>query len=430
MKIHSSKSGFALITTIVIALFLGIIMSAAFLRANMQLQDNDMRLKSQQAFYAAEIGIQQTVAELRRNPLWRPGNGITPTVNDIVINGSDSKVRGYYSVNVVDATNKYQGMFDSVWVKSTGADDKNKIKRSIKTRIIIEDPAAYFIATAGDLRLGSGANLANAKVLAKDVYFEVDENLPNTSEEEKKLKNIEVEQVFYLHDVINEDNPAVTISPKDGAPKTFQVSSVSLPGVDLDRYKKIAKMPDSKFIEGNYSYNGNIGISTKEVGTFNSIVYATGNIYISGKIKDSMLFVAEGNIYITGNIEQMNDSLNDNEKPQLGLMAKKDVIIADSAPSNLNIEAYIIADGAGTSNGIFTAEGGKRTKGTLNFKGAMALRGEDVRTAVNLNVYQQRVYRYNEALTNNRKIPFIPYISDIVYWEEVSPNFVLNPAEP
>ena len=71
MQIKKSNSAFVLILSVTLVLFLGILLSAALLRTQMQLQESDQRLDSQRAFYAAETGIERSLFEIRQNPQWR-----------------------------------------------------------------------------------------------------------------------------------------------------------------------------------------------------------------------------------------------------------------------------------------------------------------------------------------------------------------------
>ena len=131
-----------------------------------------------------------------------------------------------------------------------------------------------------------------------------------------------------------------------------------------------------------------------------------------------MVFVATGNIYIDGNV---NSGGSAEHPPQIGLLAARDVIIPASAPSNLNLEAFVLADG-----GSFTAER-TVTKNNLNFKGAMAVRGKSTGLAIDLNAYQTRNYDYNNNFTSS-SIPFLPSIANVVRWQEVSPYDTFPPA--
>lgn len=413
MKSIRNNQGLALVASITLTVFLGLLLGSAMLRTQLQLEEADTRLAAQQAFYAAETGVENAIYEIRRNPQWRPGEN-APAVTDKVLRVDDSETAtpvGLYSIEVVDADN-FKG-FESVWVKSTGKDTTGKIARSIRARLIVEDPTAFFVSTAGDLRIGSGSSFDN-NILGKDIFFDVDESILAP---EKKQITINGD-IFFLGQVFGIPHPSVHIN--GGIAKS---PTVTFAGVDLERYRGIAQHGGGRYESGDFIYNGDIDLAN--LATANGLVFAEGDVHISGVIKDSLLIVAGGNIYVEDDLVPALPPGGGSEEtaPQLGLLAKKDVIIPEGAPDEISIEAFIMADGdTGSQGGIFTAAGQKFNKSTINFHGAIAVRGQDARTAADLNVYQTRNYSYNTQLRENRKIPFLPFVAIIVRWEETNPG--------
>lgn len=57
----------------------------------------------------------------------------------------------------------------------------------------------------------------------------------------------------------------------------------------------------------------------------------------------------------------------------------------------------------------------------LNFNGAIAARGDNTQSAVNLNAFKVRNYQHNAQLNSNRQIPYLPFIVNIVSWHEEIP---------
>jgi len=153
-----------------------------------------------------------------------------------------------------------------------------------------------------------------------------------------------------------------------------------------------------------------------------------GDIRVSGRYEHSVLLVATGNIYITGDVRAKEGDVTQTPV-QLGLFAKRDVIIPENVETqqgNLTVEAFIMADGEGQSTGILKAEGTPFSQGTFNFAGAISVRGEE-RTAVNLNVFSQRVYSYNPQLTAGL-LPFGSFIANIIQWKEAGPTDPFPPS--
>ncbi len=413
---RQNRIGFSLLSSVVLVLFLSIVASAAFMRTQIQLGYNNQRLLSQQAFNAAEAGVQRAIYELRRNSKWRSGMEGQPDFIDVPLSYGDNPpvVLGYYTIEAKSAAQDYNS-FPSVWVKATGKDSSQKIVRSILARIIVDSPTKFFLSSSGDIRIGSGSTF-DSDLLGKDIYFDVNDSLTGDQ------KNININgKIFYLSKIYGDDNPAVKMGSKSGK---IHFPSITFTGIDLDRYRTIAKQSDGRYINGNFTYNDNIGL--EELSALNGVVFVEGDLTIAGNIKDSMLFVASGNIYINKSILS-SDSTNSS---QLGLLAKKNVFITENAPSDIEINAFIMADGGEVPSdeeyhgGIFQALGDKFSKGKLTFNGAMALRASYERTAADLNVYQTRDYKYNTQLRDNPQIPLLPSFANIVHWQEI------NPSEP
>jgi hypothetical protein len=401
------QRGFVLAASVLLMLFISIMLGAALFRAQVQLDSADQRIAAQRAFYAAEAGIQRALFELRQETNWRPGQDGNPLLENVplqVANSDPAVTVGTYSVDVGDAPPF--SLFKSVWVKSTGVDTEGLIRRSVVARIMIDNPASFFIATSGDLHVGSGSRF-DEDILGGNVFFDVNDAIVDPAEREISIDG----NVLYLDEIKGNSNPSVKIS---GQTKKFPM--VTFAGVDLERYQAVAQK-GGKYVEGDFTYNGNI--SLKDLEAPNGIVFAKGDIHISGEIRDSMLFVAGGNIIIENNITSSPPS-ESQAAPQIALLAKKDAIIPANAPNDITVNAFIMADGGeGSQGGIFTAMGAKGSKGSINFHGTMALRGQGARTAADLNVYRDRNYSYNPL---NRNLPLLPAIANIVYWKEINPN--------
>ncbi|MCB9771854.1 MAG: type II secretion system protein [Candidatus Omnitrophica bacterium] len=415
-KIHS-KRGQILLFSLVVMVFLSTLLGAAMLRSDVQVKEIINRKRLQEAFYAAETGIDTAIYNLRQNSAWKPGqNGVAAIVDqpfNITVAGSTTTI-GYYSITVIDAA-QFNG-WDSRWITAQGKDREGIITRTIKARVIVESPTRFLISTLGPLHMTSGSQL-NADILAKDVYFDVNASLPSPQNEINVNGN-----VLYINSKTGETNPAVIF----GSGKTITKSpSITFAGVDLNRYEQLSQ--DLQTQNLGYHSTGDLTVNLDNLSAFNQnpgssfepkIIYAKGNIYLSGEYDNSVLIVAGGNVYVNGSIIA-NSSVQ--PVPQLGIFAKGDVIIPEStmATGDLNIEGFILADG-GTpgSKGAFLAEGAKYSKATLNFKGSISVRGTGT-NAVDLNVFKNRNYDFNSALSNNRTIPFIPFIVNTVLWQEI-----------
>lgn len=397
-----NKRGFILPASIFLVLFLTIILSLSFFRSNIELGLADRRRASALAFYAAETGIERSIFMLRQSGTWREGF-IEQALHWPEPNG---ELVATYSVQVEDGP-LFQNS-PTVWLRSEGYDFEHVTPRVIFARVLVEDPARFFMSTLGDLTIGSGANISG-NILGRDIIFEVNHSL---SEEERRI-TLE-KDVDYLRNFIlkGEDRDYVSI-----AGEINLVNPIIFVGVDLNYYTGLAQQA-GRYIDGDFTYpaTGDNTINRENLETTNGLVVATGDIHISGRLAESVLFVAGGNIYIDSDITCENAA-------QIGLFSSRDIIIPEDAPNNLTFEhALLIAEGN------LVAEGERGSKAELIFNGAAAIRGrEGERTVVDLNVYNTRNYEYNEELLTNRTIPFVPFIAALLHWQEHSPADVFPP---
>lgn len=425
-KIRHSQSGYILLSAVFIALFLALLMSAAFLKTGSQLRVTHQRQNVQQAFYAAEAGIDRAIYELRRNPDWQPGvNGNPPVIDERLnaVTSDDSTVIGFYSLEVLDG-GFLTNLGESRWVRSVGRDTLSDLPRVIMARILIDDPSRFLLSTPGALRFKSGSQI-DADILGKDLYFDVNVTLP----EDERMITVNGD-VLYINE-INPNNPAADPYINiNGAVERYP--SITFPGVDISRYSSLAASHSP--LEG-YSVDGDLNVDLENLSQLNNdpafnpmIIYATGDIHISGEFGRSVLIVAGGNIFIEGDIiPDQNAGLS--VTPNIGLFAKQDVVIADGvipAGGDLELEAFVIADGGGSSKGEFRAESSVGL-GIFDFKGAISVRGEGGnKTGIDLSIFSVRNYSHNPNLS----VPFSPFIANIISWQETDLNAPFPPAIP
>ncbi len=412
-----NKNGAILLLSLIMTVFLTLLLGAAMLRSNVQVREVTNRRQLQQAFYAAETGIDVAVFNLRENAAWRPGQGGIPAIInepfDVPIAGVRQTI-GFYSIDVQTAP-IFNG-WNSCLITAEGQDSQHIITRRIQARVIVESPTRFLISTLGPLHFASGAVL-DADTLARDVFFDINPAL-TAPQNEIHLNG----DVFYINSATNATNAAVIF---DSGKNIVRSAAITFAGVDTNRYQTLAQ--NFQISNTGLHYIGNLPVDLNNLSSLNPnpgkpfnprIIYATGDINISGQYSDSILIVAAKNIYIDGDVVA---DTSVSTTPQIGLFAKGDVIIpTTTAPTGtLNIEAFVLADGGiPGSQGTFVAQGPKFSKGQLNFTGSISARGTGP-TAVDLNAFNTRVYNFNPDLNNNRTIPFTPFIVNIVEWQEI-----------
>lgn len=396
------RKSYILIFSIFLVLFFGIILSIAFLRSTIQLRSTQTKERSLSAFYAAEVAVERAIDELRKDKDWKTGFG---DKNDpAVVKYGAEEVVGYYWIDRNDDIKdggRFRDWSNTVWIRAWGQDKDRKTIRVIFARIAVQSLAEYFLSTPYKLNILGGRTI-KGDVLARDVEFRPGNSTVNING-----------KVFYINDVINEDDPKVNVNCDDES-CIVKIPSITFVSVDLDWYKKLAE-DKGKYVNEDFSISGEISRSSLEAE--NGLIYIDGDVTIDDvTVKEPLHIVASGDIHIKGNIKKDGDSA------QLGLSAGGDVIIDEDAPDILTIEAFIRANG-----GIFKAEGGSYSKEKLTINGAINVRGREDRTsAVNLSVYKNCNYSYDDSL-KNLNIPFVNYVANVVQWEEKDPNDTFPP---
>lgn len=405
------KRGFILFASLFLVLFLGIFLGMAFLRSSVQLEAMDVRRASLYAFYAAEAGIDNTIFFLRGNLGW---TGVLYNNQSLIWQegSTQQETVGFYNTEVRQDLNP-----NVYWIRSIGQDAERRINpgRVILARVNQESPTNFLTSTISDVRIFSGA-VIGGNILARDVTFAIDTALP--SAQRAIVVNGDVE---YMRNIFNYPHPDVTVNGT-----VTQRPPITFAGVDLDRYRGYADnggrhIPADQVPAGGYVISRNIDWASLATG--NGLVLVEGDVRISGTVTQSIHIISAGDIYIENDLRCPPV---DGIAPQIGLSAFDDVFIPVSAPNTLNIDAYIVANG-----GIFRADGVVSSKDTLNFFGAISVRGKTGEpTAVALNVYRNRNITYNPALGNAISIPFLTFIVNIAYWEEVKDPYVQHPTAP
>ena len=380
--------GFALIASIFLVLFLGIFLSLALFRSNMQLRLIDTRQVSLHAFYAAEAGINDALTRLRSDPSWAPGPGDNNTQFFWAPPGQTPEQVGFYTVRVeVDHVDSGR------WILSTGQDINKTITRVLRVKAAVLNPGSFFTSSMSGITIGSGA-IIDGDLYARDVIFNVDKSRPEAE------RQITVDaNVSYTRSLIGYPDPDEDVSFGAGY-SPAPVAPITFTGLDLNSYKGLIDKGIGKSVDPG---------SLIDLKDEQGLIYVDGDVNVKGVINYPVHIVAKGNIYIVDNIETGPSGA------QLGLSAGNDVIIAAGAPESLQIDAFVFADG-----GVFRADLGTSPKNTLHFNGAISVRGrENVSSAINLNAYGSGEYHYNRAFLN-MQIPYMTYFVNVVEWKETN----------
>lgn len=399
MKANSGieSRGIAMIAVLFVMLFLGALLSVAFLRLEGEFEGTIGQSASTTNLFVAEAGLERTISILRTNPGWRDGFSSPEPLKDM-----DDNTIGYYTV--VFGSETSEPPWTRVFVTATGMlnPEATTCRRTIQAEILTANPAEFFAFTTDKAKISNMADIQTGKLYARELEFSVCLVSPN----DLVIKS----PTYYL------EGPPTEIDPNgDGTSPdiVFTVTPaklnnpVAFPSLDVDYYKQLA-MDGGSYYPGNAIFDDGVSLGAGE----NGVIFAEGDVYIKGEIEDPVAVVAKNNIYITGDITWTEDS-DGNPVGKLGLFAKDDIYVAEDAPADLDIRAQLIADG-----GIFEAKGITGAKNTLKFRGSMAVRGGKGKEygAVDLSVYGIRTYNYDASVKSG--IPYVTYIVHLDSWKE------------
>ncbi len=396
-----NNKGVTLLASVVMTVFLGLMIGVAFRGMNMEMQEGASREVSQESFNNAEAGLEYAIFMLRQDETWSPAAPLSVQVLiDPLAPVVPANIQGTYTVSVAPAL-PFNG-WPSVWVTSQGVDRDGKNPRTILAQVIVQSPAKFLVSSLGDITIRSGANYGG-DFLARDIDFQVDTSLALGSSQ----RNINIiGKVSYMRNLlsnVNLMNPALGVSITGG---TQSSPGVTFTGIDKTYYKLLAQTQGS-YHGASKTISGSLDCTT--LGAVNGVVFVEGDLHISGTFAESLTFIATGDIYIDDDLQRDATVI---PAPQVGLLAVNNVIIPSTAPATLDLEAFVLADG-----GIFTADK-TVAKGTLNFTGAIAVRGRVGGSAIDLNAFATRNYNYNAAFVNNT-IPFLSSMANVVGWSEI-----------
>ncbi len=355
------------------------------------------------ALYAAEAGVHHALSSLRFSGLsWTGTNGVE--------NIEDSgKVYGRYQV-VVDSVNIQQdGSWQIVPIAVVGWNADQTASRQINARIRWQSLGDFFISTFSDLDIAKGATL-DSDILARDVRF-----ASATQAQPIAIQGtVNHFGTIYGYDPNNSGNyPYISIT---GNPKTQLISPPAAPVVDSNRYLGLADDGGYYQASGSLTISGTLDRNTPLGGptgpaSGNGVIFVNGDVHISATVAASMAVVATGNIYITGDVMYANQN---DPSIQLGLFAKGNIIInSPPAGGSRTLQAMLISEQR------FYAQGNPGSFGTLNFKGAMSIRGQPSTstTAIDLAAFAARNYVYHSELSTACTIPAMIYLAYLHTWQ-------------
>jgi len=410
MFMIQKKQGYALLTSILACLFLGMFIGLSFMRSSSLSRRGVVSRNAEDALYAADSGLQYALSELRSSGInWTGTTGFQNIENNGTVYGS-------YQITINSTGIQEDPPWKLIPMTIIGRNAGQTASRQVNAVIRAQSPAAFFLSSISDLVAAPGGTV-DGNVMGRNVTFG-----NATASQPINVNGV----VQYFNNLYGYDpnNPSATPDIHiSGNPATTQIDPVAFVGIDKARYQGLACTNNSGYCQqsGNLTISGTLDRQYNFAGSGtnaqNGVVYVNGNVYISATVAQSMVIVATGDIHVTGDVaysDQTDPSI------QLGLFAKGNIIVDSVAPGgNRTLQAMLISE-----NRLF-AQGGVSSLGTLNFKGAMAIKGQPntTTTAIDLAPFLYRNYTYHSELFTNCTIPAMSYMADVETW-----SILGNPA--
>ncbi|MDP1853588.1 MAG: DUF4900 domain-containing protein [Candidatus Omnitrophota bacterium] len=412
---RGKKSGFILVSVYLIIIVL-IILTIGFSSRSIQEANLSLRQKSSlQALYLAEAGVDSALE-------WLRGYTAPPVPYN---SGVVSLGAGNFNFTV---TSIGALSYEVLCVGTVGG-----VTRALSTTFTQDHYARYAYFTNSELYQGGSVWFVDWDVLRGPVHTNSRFNMKGNPTFEDYVKSVSDVIRFY-----NNGSPIDTSSssnPPYDAPD-FQyglvlgADDVPMPARALDLRNAAAS--SGLYLNGSstvtFNSNGTINVTNAARGwnNFNTNIPANGAIFVngaasvSGTVNGSATIGSSSNITVTDNILYSDDPrTNPNSTDKLGIIAEAHVIIPQTAPNNLEIDASIMA-----LNTSFTLQNFSQgpPKGTLTVYGGIIQKNRGpVGTfsgMTKLSGYSKN-YQYDTRLLTSPP-PFNPTTGDYVMltWKE------------
>lgn len=358
--------GFAIIYTLVIMTLILLIISTFFIIAYNQSAAASTAANSIKAYYIAEAGITKKFMELR-------GGNTSSLSESFTISSGET---GSYSVSV---TLIMGGLFQTYRLDSTGT-YKGLTKRiSLTLRQIACSKYAYLSNDEDKLYWYGEVPIwfVTGDLIRGPLHSNDQLNISGSPVFEGAVSS-SATSINYYHGGPPTDNPDFKESLTLGAPTVQLPTSTEI----LDNIKTSAQSSDGLYLTGNtiitLRSDGTMDVTNTAKQWYtphNTPVPANGAVYVyngyvdvSGVVNGQITIGTSNSIYVTNNVLYHDDPrINLHSADMLGLVAQNSVYVDKNAPSNVEIDAYIVA--LNTSFGVENYDVG--LKGTLTLLGGI-----------------------------------------------------------
>ncbi len=350
-----NKKGIALITAYIVIAVLTALGAAFISRSISEMRVAERAKNSTQAFYIAEAGIDYAIEEMR--------NGNTSDQNTATLNDSNATPIGYYNVNWqrIGSSSTWEIISDG-FVGDT--------QRKVTVEALPDTFARYLYFTDDEhfrwwwwrvpVWFVTGDNLGGP--LQTNSHFHISGD-PAFSDPDyhRPVKSVD-DFITYMNGGSPINSTATSNSPNDNPTfeEGLQLDSDRAPfpsrALDLEN---AASQPEGLALTGATTIvlnsDGTMNVTNNDRGWSNenmslpdngAMFVDNGDVTISGTLNGQLSIGTSENIVVSDNVTYNTDPrVNPTSTDTLGLIAERDVVISQSAPHDIEIDASVMALG-------------------------------------------------------------------------------------
>ncbi|MFH1202624.1 MAG: hypothetical protein V1674_07090 [Candidatus Omnitrophota bacterium] len=431
-----NKKGFVLISSYMIVSVLLIIGVSFVVRSIAEKRAAERAFLNTAALYMAESGVECTWNYLRglTNPPTNANNEVvTACSNQDLCNGSCSgpsgctSLCGKYSTTITSILRSGQRPSIRIIATGTVSSGSNTVTRQLVDEIRLDDYAryAYFTNTEeyfnNKVWFISNDSLNGPTQTNGQLHISGDPTFNDSLSGYEYAVRMSYSSIDYMHGGPPTDNPNFITGIQMGAEKE------ELPSKALELRGAVGPGELGLKLNGSTTIilnsNGTMNVTNSQNGWNNyntslplngAVFVYGGDVMVSGVLDGQLTIGTNRNIIVTDNITYLDKTGTDPDFADvLGLIAEKDVKIGSSAPTNVEVDASIMA----LSKSFMVEDYDGPNKGTLTVYGGIIQRDRgpvgtfDPVHNVKASGYSKD-YQYDSRLAGALTPPFYPKTND------------------
>ncbi len=339
-----NRKGFILIVSYIVVTVLLILGAVYVTRSISEWRTAERDKDSLAAFYAAEAGVDYALDWLRAQA--SPPSG--PPPNDIVLPAGPAIAPGVtYTVSVKPLTGNPTTYIKKYLIFSTGQSGDSQ--RRVKYTVQVDSFSRYTYFSDSEHYQGNPVWFSSSDTLNGPVHTNGHFHIANNPVFNDTVTSTD-DFITYKNGGPPNDNPSFI----PGQPQ-LGTDSISMPtqALDLRAAAGSGGMNLTGATTVTLQSNGTMNVTNSARGWSNTnmalpangaLFVNSGNLTISGTLSGRLSAGTSNSIIIPNNITyNIDPQINPNSTDMLGLIAERDIVIAQSTPFNLTIQSSVMA---------------------------------------------------------------------------------------